>query len=853
MTDLMQRRTFIKQSAVGIGTLAGVHSGILKMDPAADAQEPSSPAHLNQSGAGGSGLPEWGTNAAVLKTPWSRPPFAEALLNDQEHTVVLSHFYRVGGSNLSATPTECRISHSEEELFVTVHCEERNLGFPYAHLDEAGWPNADWYSLQGLPSGSRPICPPYPDEVDLLLQPDAGIPVYYQFAATLQGLKFGCKREIALDSNAAPDDAAITRRSPVVSKKIDGFEAVVSTQANAWIVVFTIPWATVGARPRSHFGLLPMRTRWRNGEFSSPVALDFNEGLPIDLLIEIHTPGAVEVANLRSGLCQLPSGIFRWQRPLVAMDPDIEVRRQIWEMQSSLSTPTSQNNLAQRLYLTQCWMDLLMQEGFTPVPGMWGILKQDLSSTPLRQRVNAAFQKRDMEAACRLLDRYLGDLDAMSRWWYADGSPGNIRDGEWLPVAEIEDIEVHGKLLHMRCLAGSRQISLTLSLPATGGIRIHGEQEGYWKPDNLLPLSLTRGSGSYSVKAGDTKVVIHQKPMAIVFYDGAGREVTQIGRKGLAFRFDSDGKILASDFRGRLDSNEVIYGFGEKYDHFNENGNVLTLWGTDNWVGNGLGRANTTYKPLPIFHSSKSYMVFINSPYRLLADVGKTLSGRYRLTQHGPIVDYYFWLGEPEEALRSYTALTGRVPVPPRWAFEPWMGRGGEAWASGPLHDAVAEEESVTRRFAALDIPHSAIYAEGPSAVSPDLQQFMKARGIKVLGYFMPAIGESRQKELLPELKPSDLPVLHCESEAETRALRYIDFSQPNAMELCRRALRTALNLGEAGSMVDYGDLVPDDAVFFDDTHGAYMHNFYYYDYQRTVSEVFRQKLGRRQCEKVPL
>jgi len=271
---------------------------------------------------------------------------------------------------------------------------------------------------------------------------------------------------------------------------------------------------------------------------------------------------------------------------------------------------------------------------------------------------------------------------------------------------------------------------------------------------------------------------------------------------------------------------------------------VLTLWGTDNWVGNGEGAANTTYKPLPIFHSSKGYMVFDNSSYRLRADIGKSEPNQYRLTQHGPIFDFYFWIGSPEKRMQSYTALTGTPPLPPKWAFEPWMGRGEDAWASGPLHDAIAEEESVVKRFAELDIPHSAIYAEGVTALSPALNQFMADRGIRVLGYFMPAIGPSRQRSLMPELKPDELPILHCGVDSQTGALGYVDFSNPNAKEICRRALTPALNLGEAGSMVDYGDMVPDNAEFYDGRRGAEMHNAYYYDYQRTVSEIFREKRG---------
>ena len=65
-------------------------------------------------------------------------------------------------------------------------------------------------------------------------------------------------------------------------------------------------------------------------------------------------------------------------------------------------------------------------------------------------------------------------------------------------------------------------------------------------------------------------------------------------------------------------------------------------------------------------------------------------------------------MGAPEKTLQSYTALTGRVPLPPKWVFEPWMGRGGGAWAEGHWDDvefAVAEEESVTKRFRGIGHP----------------------------------------------------------------------------------------------------------------------------------------------------
>lgn len=836
----MQRRTFLKNSAMGIGALAGFYGGVLNAE---DLNEDTAESEDQSLAIEEIGRVTWGTTAIVLKSPWSKVPSTDELLADNEHTVALNGFYRTGGEDRPVTGTECRIARNSDALLILFRCEERSMSFPYANLDTDWWQQADWHSLPGLPSGSQTNWPPNPDEVDFLVQPDPGVPSYYQFAATPQGLKYGSKRVL----NPGPDastDAAASASNSAMGSPVEAFEASVIRRADEWLAYFQIPWQTLGGEPGSHFGFLPMRTRWRNGEFSTPVAIDLNECLPVDLLIETHFSGTAEVRGSHGGVCTLPSGIMRWQRPAVTIYPDPETQRQIWQMQSSSDQRTDERNLGQRLYLTERWMDLMMLEGFTPLPRAWGDLDFDLTLAFFRQKVNAALQKKDLNGACQLLDTYLIRLDKMSRWWYADGSPGNILSEEWKPVSTVESLELQGKTLLLQCQAGGHAIDLRLAFPTTGGVRIYGRDEGYWRPADLLPFDVSHSGSICELKTSEARVEVGQKPFSISFYDSAGNRVTEIGAMNLAFRFGSDGQILAMDFRNHLDPNETIYGFGEKYENFNQSGHVLTLWGMDDWVGNGIGRANTTYKALPIFHSSKGYMVFDNSSYRLRADIGKAVANQYRLTQHGPIFDLYILIGSPEQRLQAYTALTGRPPLPPKWVFEPWMGRGEDAWASGPLHDAVREEQSVTERFAELDIPHSAIYAEGPSALSPALNQFMAERGIRVLGYFMPAIGQSRQESLLPGMKAGELPILHCEDDSETRTLGYVDFSNPNSIELCRRALGPALDLGEAGSMVDYGDLVPDNAAFYDGRHGAEMHNFYYYDYQRTVSEVFREKRG---------
>src|SRR6185437_3570053 len=612
----MHRRTFLKTSAIGIGTLAGMYGGVLEAEGETRDQEPVVTAH-SSGGEFGKAKDEeqiaWGTNAVVLKSRWSRSPSVDDLLADREHTLALSRFYRAGGAKLPATPTECRIAYNSGTLFVVFRCEESDMSFPYANLDPSWWREADWHSLPGLPSAAN-NWPPNPDEVDVLIQPDMSVPSYYQFAATPQGLKFGRNRVLSPNPDAAADQAVTADHPPgFVNKSIGAFDASVTRGTNEWLVFFRIPWQTLGGKPKSHFGFLPMRTRWRDGQFSSPVAIDINEAMPVDLFIETHFSGTARVQNSESSLCRMPSGVIRWQRPAALTYPNLQTRQQIWRMESALSTPTDENNLPERLYLAQRWMDLMMQEGFTPLPGAWGVLADDLTLTFFRQKMNAAFQENDLKQACQLLDTYLSRLDRMSRWWYADGSPGNIRTDQWKSITTVNRVEAQDNKLVMRCVAGGHEVTLNLALPATGGVRIYGRDEGYWRPVSLLPLKTTETSSSCSIETGDGRIVVGRRAFSISFYDAVGNKTMQIRAADLAFRFGSDGRILATDFRNHLDPDEVIYGFGEKYDHFNENGNVLTLWGTDDWVGNGEGLANTTYKALPIFHSSKAYMVFDNS------------------------------------------------------------------------------------------------------------------------------------------------------------------------------------------------------------------------------------------------
>jgi alpha-glucosidase (family GH31 glycosyl hydrolase) len=767
---------------------------------------------------------QWGIDALAMKSPWTNSPSLVDLLSDWDHTVVMpNYFYRSGGDNHPATPTEWRLSYNSEKLFAVFRCKESDLAFPSMHHDK------NWLGLVGTPPDQDSA---FPDKVDFFVQPDMNRADFYQFAVTMDDMKFGCL--LTNTAEQTEDNGAGTLHILA----INDFEARVVTQTNDWIAVLAIPWKTIGGVPQSYFGLLPVRTRWRDGEVSSPVAFDFSDRPPPDLFIETSLNTNTLVWADSRALYELPSGTLRWRRPALLVYPDPDTKRQIWQMQQSLGQATDTNNLAQRIFLTQRWMDLLTLEGFNFRATSGSIADGDMTPARLRRQVNAALQRNKTAEACRLIDAYLRKLDKVSRDWFADGSPGDISGDEWKSVSEIDGVETVSNELVMHGRADGHPVDLYLSLPKTGGIRLHARDEGFFRPDGLSDLNMSESSNSCSFPAAGGKIVVDYNPFAISILDADGKAKIRLDSGAIAFRFDTGGKVVAENFQNRLDPAEVIYGFGEKYDRFNQNGNVLTLWGMDDWTGNTVGLMNQSYKPVPVFHSSRGYTIFDNSTYRLRCDIGKTVPDQYRLTQPGPIFDYYFWIAPPEKAIESYTALTGKPVLPPKWAFELWMGRTGRGWTK-PTHDPVAEEERVVKQFTDLDIPHSAIYSEGAGADSEALNQFMSAHGLKVLSWFFPVIGEGTQENLMPEVKTNDLPVLRTRDPWQ-----HVDFSNPNALELARRWWKHRLDIGVAGSMVDFGDRVTEDAVFYDGKRGDEMHNFYSYDYHRTYSEVFREKRG---------
>src|SRR5690606_12145619 len=164
------------------------------------------------------------------------------------------------------------------------------------------------------------------------------------------------------------------------------------------------------------------------------------------------------------------------------------------------------------------------------------------------------------------------------------------------------------------------------------------------------------------------KVVVNKNPLLITIYNHEGNVLLDEKNEGAFFNNDIVGtnKVLQPD--------EHFFGFGERMDFLDRRGKKLNLN-----VGRGTGRPHivgaynvleANYCPIPFFMSTKGYGIFFHNSHPTEWDMGNTSPHYYTFKASGGELDYYFMYGpEFPEILNSYTDITGKSPLLPKFAL----------------------------------------------------------------------------------------------------------------------------------------------------------------------------------------
>ncbi|MEO8973362.1 MAG: TIM-barrel domain-containing protein, partial [Ktedonobacteraceae bacterium] len=129
-----------------------------------------------------------------------------------------------------------------------------------------------------------------------------------------------------------------------------------------------------------------------------------------------------------------------------------------------------------------------------------------------------------------------------------------------------------------------------------------------------------------------------------------------------------------------LNGDDNFYGFGEHTGAMNKRGQKLSLWNWDPERGHGP-KTGKMYTAIPFYlaistATGRASGLLIDHTGNVEMDMGNTNPAEIQITVQGDSLVVYFFAGPtPADVLRQYTDLTGRMPLPPRWALGHHQGR----------------------------------------------------------------------------------------------------------------------------------------------------------------------------------
>ena len=166
--------------------------------------------------------------------------------------------------------------------------------------------------------------------------------------------------------------------------------------------------------------------------------------------------------------------------------------------------------------------------------------------------------------------------------------------------------------------------------------------------------------------------------------------------------FTASGEVAC---RKTAEPDDHYYGFGEKAGFLDKRGERLTMWNTDVYAPHNQ-ETDPLYVSIPFFITLRGHQahgIFFDNTYRTVFDLKQETEILFQAD--GGVLNYYFLAGPgPKDVLRQYTALTGRAPLPPKWALGYHQSRYS--------YETENEVLELVETFRAKDIPLDAVYLD---------------------------------------------------------------------------------------------------------------------------------------------
>jgi len=440
------------------------------------------------------------------------------------------------------------------------------------------------------------------------------------------------------------------------------------------------------------------------------------------------------------------------------------------------------------------------------------------------------------------------------------------------PCTEVRDVEVtettctiyvHAwKILNRGMTLGGPLLTLKFSSPVEGILHLEmchykgvaKKEPSYPFKDERHTLTVSNNENEVTITTGKLVAKISKDPFQIEYYYD-NKFLTASVPKQLAYLTTTEAPYCRERLQASVD--EKFYGFGEYFTTFVKNGQVIDIWNED-----GGTASEQAYKTVPFYLSDRGYGVFVNHPEKVSFEVCSEVVSKVQFSVPGENLRYMIVGGDNLcEVLSRYTLLMGRPALPPAWSFGLWLSTSFTTNYS---------EETVTSFIDGMisrDIPLSVFHYdcfwmkeyrwcdfEWDRDMFPDPEAMLKRlkqKGLKIcvwinpyLGQRSPLFDECAEKGYL--LKTADGGVWQWDMWQPGLAI--IDFTNPAAVKWYQGHLCRLMDMGVDCFKTDFGERIPVDCVYHDNSDPHKMHNFYTFLFNKAVFEVVQEVKGENEA-----
>jgi alpha-glucosidase len=277
---------------------------------------------------------------------------------------------------------------------------------------------------------------------------------------------------------------------------------------------------------------------------------------------------------------------------------------------------------------------------------------------------------------------------------------------QWRSVGDVDSLHIRGQ--EVDCFAGGRMVRV--SAVAEDLVRVRAVSGSAFPPDRSVAIArtdwpdlqtrITDGKDSVMLETTQLTVVIRKHPLRVRISGSDGTVLSEDAPRGMAW----DGaEVRVWKVRP---AEEYYFGLGEKTGTLNRTSKSFVLWNTD--IPAYRADTDPVYQSIPFtiaIRNGRAHGIFFDNSYRSSFDFGVESSGRIAFGATGGEMNYNVFAGPtPRLVLQRYSELTGRMPLPPRWA----LGYQQCRWSYAPE----AKVRQIAKTFRQKQIPCDVLYLD---------------------------------------------------------------------------------------------------------------------------------------------